>query len=259
MSDKIENTAEKAVVASAEAATRINQETSRDDVKQARQAHSDSMAKNSTAAKALPEVQMFDSTDLKPAVDSNLGRWDKDGDRKLSKDELNSVLSAGDTSENEKAAAGLKRVFGSVDTNRDGKVDQRELSDFHESAIVYERTRARVDSFTETASQAFGKIDGNEDNVLSRKELLEYANDKSNDLSESKRQILREFAAGDYDLVATRHDSKTLEFAPQTQEDAIVGITSSDLDNAGTRLRTKTVEGHRMVAPAAVHQMYRMD
>lgn len=258
MSEKIENVAEKAVAASADAAVKINQETSQDDVKVAMQAQRDTLG-NSSAAKALPDMELFDSTDLKPVVDKNMGRWDKNQDNKLSKDELNAVLSSGDTSENEKAAAGLRRVFGTVDTNRDGNVDERELNSYHESAKVYERTRARVDSFTEAATRDFGKIDYNEDKILSPKELLEHANDKSNGLSESQRQILREFAAGDYGLVATRHDPKTLEFAPQTQEDAIVGITASDLESAGTRLRTKTVEGHRMVAPAAVHQMYRMD
>lgn len=210
-------------------------------------------------AHALPAVEVFDSTDVKPTVDKNISKWDSSGDGKLNADELNAVLKSGDASSEEKAAAGLRKVFGIVDGNRDGNIDAGELETFDTGAQIYERTRARVDKFVNVASANWKNLDANETGDLSRSELLSFANDKSNSLTEEERQIVREFASTDYNLVAVNRDNKTGDVVPLGTNDSRPSIKQDDLDVAGRKLRTKTVEGHRMAGPGIVHDMYRTE
>lgn len=253
MSDRIDPRQESA---SAEQAQRLTEEITSDDIKAAMQAQKAGLSTTAESA-PLPGIEIFDSLDVKPAIDENFGVFDANGDGRLSRDELNKALVSGDSSNIEKAAAGLKRVFGIVDKNHDGFVSEPELKQYHESAQVYERTRERIDQFTDVAAEHFDDIDYTDDNNLSRRELLEFANDPSVKLSEANRQILREFAQGDYNLVSRLHDKKTGQVVYEAGENTVQTITQEDLDTAGYRLKSQTIEGQRMAAPGIVHDMYR--
>ena len=254
MKDNPENKAEKAEKVTAEQAVSLNDTLGTEDYKRAMAAERETA---SQATASLPNLEIFTSTDVKPVVDQNFDKWDSNKDSKLSKDELNAVLNHGDTSAEEKTAAGLQRAFGSLDVNEDGGIDQKELDELYTSAEIYERTRDRVDAVSQVVSKNFSAIDTDNNNLVTANEFRKAGNDDKLPLTAEERQIMREFGNSDsFDLLAARFDRETLKRTYVDAPNSIRAISQDDAKTAGRRLKGKEVEGHDMGAPGTIHDMY---
>ncbi len=250
MNDKPENKSEK----TDHPQDSLNNTLKVEDYRSAMQTEKNSVT---TSSSSLPNLEIFSSTDVKPVVEDNFGKWDSDKDGKLSKDELNSVLAHGDTSEAEKTAAGLQRAFGSMDQNDDGGIDQKELDTYYKAADVYERTRERVDGASKVIDSHFSEIDKDGNRVLTRSEILAAGNNDAIQMSAEDRQLLREFGNQDaFQLLASKYDRQTLARVTTDDPKGMSAISKKDLETAGKRLKLHEVESQDMYAPGVIHDMY---
>lgn len=250
MSDKPENKPEK----TDKPVDSLNNSLAVEDYRKAMQSEKNNV---NTSASSLPDLEIFTSTDVKPVVEQNFDKWDADKNGKLSKDELNAVLDKGDTSVEEKTAAGLQRAFDSMDLNEDGGLDKKEFEDYYKAAEVYERTRERVDAVSEVIDQHFDQMDQDHNRVLTRGEILKAGNNEAISMTDAERQLLREFGNGDaFKLLAGKYDRNTMKRTHNDDPNGMSAISEKDIDSAGRRLKLHEVEGQNLYPPGVIHDMY---